>query len=196
MGSNPRAGPLDSVVFPTQSPSYQPNWLRYRYRPAKARQLLEQARCRPGPDGIYVCAGAKLSLRVVTTAGNERRQLTLELVQQQLRRIEVEAMLSYRRIPRFSSSSPRQASSTSISSAGHCRPAPQAGLFAIFSCGAPLNYTGYCSRLVTDDLNESSRILDPGRQVLLLNKVDRQLALAVPVIPLFQGHVPSSGVRA
>ncbi len=39
-----------------------------------ARRLLERAGCRRGADGIYVCAGQRLSLRFVTTAGSEPRK--------------------------------------------------------------------------------------------------------------------------
>ncbi len=77
--------PLDSVVFLANSRYHERNWSAYRYRPARARQLLERAGCRRGADGIYVCDGNRLSLRFVTTAGVPRRELTVRLAQAQLR---------------------------------------------------------------------------------------------------------------
>ena len=58
--------PFDSVVFPALSPYYRPNWKGYRYRPAQARRLLEQAGCRRGQDRIYSCDGERLELRFLS----------------------------------------------------------------------------------------------------------------------------------
>ena len=69
----------------------------YRYRPAHAGRLFEQAGCRKGADGIYSCAGERLSLRFVTRAGNPGRARILELVQAQLRRSGVEVVREIRR---------------------------------------------------------------------------------------------------
>ena len=56
----------------------------------------------------------------------------------------------------------------------------------IYGCGAGSNYTGYCQRLVTADLDQSDRILDDAQRARVLNRVDRQLAKDVPLIPLYQ----------
>lgn len=60
---------------------------------------------------------------------------------------------------------------------------------AIFGCGGEINYMGYCQRLVTEDLDQADRILDARQQARALNRVDRQLAKDVPVIPLYQPPV-------
>lgn len=56
----------------------------------------------------------------------------------------------------------------------------------VFGCQRPSNFTGYCSRLVTRDLDQATRILDDKRRVGLLNNIDARLAKAVPAIPLYQ----------
>ena len=84
--------PLDSVVSLANSPYHERNWSTYRHRPARARQLLQQAGCRRGADGIYVCDGNRLSLRFATTAGVERRELTVRLAQAQLREVGIEVV--------------------------------------------------------------------------------------------------------
>ncbi len=89
----PKMRPTDSAVYLPRSPYYRPNWSGYRYRPAEARRLLEQAGCRRGSDSIYVCAGERLSLRFSTGAGASRRRLALELAQRQLRQVGVEVNL-------------------------------------------------------------------------------------------------------
>ena len=70
----PGLRPLDSAVLLIQNRFYRANWSRYRFRPAQARRLLERAGCSRGSDGIYSCAGERLSLRFVTTAGSPMRE--------------------------------------------------------------------------------------------------------------------------
>ncbi len=53
-------------------------------------------------------------------------------------------------------------------------------------CGGSSNFTGYCQRLVTRDLDQADRILDTGDRGRVLNRADRQLAKDVPVIPLYE----------
>jgi peptide/nickel transport system substrate-binding protein len=89
---DPTLRPLHSAVLLSQSPYYEAAWSAYRYRPARARQLLEQAGCRSGDDGIYSCAGQRLSLRFVTNAGVPARARALPFIQEQLRRAGIEAV--------------------------------------------------------------------------------------------------------
>jgi peptide/nickel transport system substrate-binding protein len=181
----PRKKPLDSVVFPRQSRFYEPHWNVYRYRPAEARRLLEQAGCRRGPDRIYACGGRRLSLRFLTTGGFPPRELTLRLVQAQLRRAGVEV------VPEFA---PSQTLFLTLLQAGRFDvvlhawvPGADTDLSVdIFRCEGPSNHTGYCNRQVSRDLLRSRRILDAARRAALLNRVDAQLAGDVPVIPLYQ----------
>jgi peptide/nickel transport system substrate-binding protein len=194
----PRAAsrPLQSVVFLATSPYYKPNWEAYRYRPGVARRLLERAGCRLGTDGIYVCSGERLSLRFVTTAGVGRRELTVTLVQAQLRRIGVEVLPVF--IP----------SRVLLGCQTDCvllRGDFDVALFALVGSSQLLtaayslvcqfggNFSGYCDRLITRDLNQIWGTLDLTRRVQRLNGIDTRLARAVPWIPLFQ--VPSFVAR-
>ena len=60
------------------------------------------------------------------------------------------------------------------------------GLEDIFGCGAIQNFTGYCQRHVTRDLDQADRILDAEQRARALNRADRQMAKDVPMIPLYQ----------
>jgi len=176
---------LDNVVFFTNSVFYVPNWAGYRYRPTEARRLLELAGCQPEADGVYSCGGERLSLRFVTTAGNPVRQAVLDLAQTQLRRVGIEVRPSY---------APASVLFGQILPSGDFHVALVRSIFApdpggrvdIYGCGKGSNVTGYCSRLVTRDLDESTRIFDAKLRAALLNRVDRQLSRAVPVLPLYQ----------
>jgi len=182
--STPRLSPLESVVFLPLSRFYEPNWRQYRYRPREARRLLDRAGCRMGADGIRVCSGERLSLRVGTTAGAEWRRVTLELLQAQLRRQGIEVVLQY--LPGVGVVA-RALESGNL----------DLGLYAwvtdglpsdsaIFKCGGALNFTGHCSRLVTRELDNADRVLDEASQARAMNRADRLLARDVPVIPLYQ----------
>jgi peptide/nickel transport system substrate-binding protein len=177
--------PLHSTVFLANSPFYQPNWKGYRHRPALARRLLEQAGCRRGGDGIYSCAGERLSLRVATAAGVARRERTVELAQTQLRQVGVEVVPVYARPAVFETI--LLSGDFDLTLFAWIVGASTSGPFDVFGCQHPANFTGYCDRLVTRDLVQASRILDQKRRVDLLNRIDARLAKAVPAIPLFQG---------
>jgi peptide/nickel transport system substrate-binding protein len=151
----------------------------------QARRLLEQAGCRRGSDGIYLCAGERLSLRFVTTAGVPPRARVLSLAQAQLRQVGVEV------VPSFASPSalfdqiiPNGEFDAMLFS--WISTPDSSGVEDIFSCGGSLNFTGYCQRHVTRDLDQADRILDAEQRARALNRADRQMAKDVPMIPLYQ----------
>jgi peptide/nickel transport system substrate-binding protein len=180
----PKWRPSENAVFLDGSHGYKPNWSDYRYRPARARRLLEQAGCRRGADGIYVCAGERLSLRFETPAGGSRRRIALEAAQRQLRRVGVEVVPTYTVGTAFFDQ---------VVIPGHFDVAlfawfydPDIGAPSdIYRCGGAENFGGYCQRLVTRDLDNADRILDPAQRARVLNHADRQMAKDVPVIPLW-----------
>jgi peptide/nickel transport system substrate-binding protein len=175
----PRYPPLHSLVHLNTERGYAANWDGYVYRPRRAQGLLERAGCRRGSDGIYVCGRERLSLRLFTTAGTGQRQRTVELVQRQLRRVGVEVVISHAPLSYLDTRDFDAFQFAWIETTGF-------GHQHIFGCGGFENYSGHCQRIVTADLDQADRILDPARRAAVLNRVDRQLAKDVPVIPLYQ----------
>lgn len=178
----------DSAIYLVQSGHYRANWSGFRHRPAEARRLLEQAGCRRAADGVYACAGQRLSIRITSPSipGGVRPRI-IELLQTQLRQAGVEV------VPSFAPQAlifgpggilPRGEFDVALFAWTSLGPDPGRG--SILGCGREQNYTGYCQRLVTRDLDQADRILNAGRQARVLNRADRQLAKDVPVIPLFQ----------
>ena len=173
---------LDSLVYLKPSPHYRPNWRIYRFRPAEARRLLERAGCRTGADGIYVCSGERMSLRFVTSAGLGMERITL--AQAQLRQVGIEVR------PVFLSPA---AFTLQVLPSGDFDVAlfgwvidPTFGGGDVYHCKGGQNYTGYCQRLVTRDLDQAERILDERERARALNRADAQMAKDVPAIPLYQ----------
>ncbi len=176
--------PLDStVLLPTES-SYRPTWSDYRYDPARAQRLLRQAGCRLGADGIHICAGERLSLRFLTTAGVPVRERTLLLVHDQLRRVGVEV------VPNYAPPGPlfRQLLPSGDFDVALFAWANNGGgvLWPEARCGDVQNWAGYCSRLVMRDVQQTDLVVDPRQHARVLNDVDVKLARAVPVLPLVQ----------
>jgi peptide/nickel transport system substrate-binding protein len=164
--------------------SYRPNWNGYRYRPAESRLLLEQAGCRRGADGIYVCVGRRLRLRLLTFGNAPVRERTVQLVQTQLRQAGVEVELGFTTGPALFQI--LQSGDFDLASFTTFVSADASGQKDVYGCGGSGNFGDYCQRLVTKDLDQADRILDAGRRSVVLNRADRQLAKDVPVIPLYQ----------
>jgi peptide/nickel transport system substrate-binding protein len=174
----------ESAIFPSSSPYYRPGWSRYSHRPAEARRLLEQAGCGRGADDIYVCAGERLSLRIVTTGGRPDRRRTLELVQSQLRRVGVEVVPEYAsQQVLFGQIAPSgDFDLLEVAFVGRVEPADW---IIVYGCGRPFNYMGYCQRLVSADLEQANLTLDAVQQARVLNRADARIANDVPVLPLY-----------
>ncbi len=183
---DPKLRVLDNMLLSTQSSHYAPNWRRYRYRPALARGLLEQAGCRRDPGGLYECDGRPLSLRFVTSAGIPSRARALSLVQAQLGQVGVAVEQRFASRPTlFGQILPSGVFDVAFFSWIY---SPESsGVKDVFGCQAVQNFMGYCQRHVTRELDQATRILDPARRAAALNRADRLLAKDVPVIPLYHG---------
>ena len=180
-----RYPPSDSVVYLTKHRSYRPNWNGYRYRPPESRRLLEQAGCRRGNDGIYLCGGRRLELRLVTIAGSRLRERHVGLIQTQLRLVGVEVELSFA-APGALFEQILPSGDFDLASFTFFVNVQAAHWEGVVGCGGGQNFTGYCQRLLTKDLDQSDRILDADERGRVLNRADRQLAKDVPVLPLYE----------
>lgn len=184
--ADPDVRPSDSAVFFAQSRHYVPHWNAYRYRPGRARGLLDQAGCKVGADGVRVCEkGGRLTLRFVTTAGRPDRELVLRRAQAQLRALGVLVEPEY--VPSGALFGERLASGDfDVALFTWVRSPDSPGLVDVYGCRGPRNFTGYCQRLVTRDLDQAERILDAGERARVLNRADAQMARDAPVVPLYQ----------
>lgn len=65
----------------------------YLYDPEKAKKLLDDAGWKPGPDGIRVKEGLRLSLKYQTTSGNKLREESQVLILEDMKAIGVEFII-------------------------------------------------------------------------------------------------------
>ncbi len=179
-----RVRPLDSALLRSGSRGYKPNWSAYRYRPTETHRLLRQAGCRRGGDGIYSCAGERLTLRFVGRSAG--RLKTLELLRAQLLKVGIDVRPAA--ATQFAHDQILETGDFDATLFAWFAPAADeaGGPEGLYGCGGDQNYMGYCQRLVTADLDQADRILDADRRARVLNRADRQLALDVPTLPLYE----------
>jgi peptide/nickel transport system substrate-binding protein len=190
-GADPALRPLDSVVFLPQSPYYRPKSSEFRYSEQVARRLLDEAGCRPGGDGIRLCDGVRLRLRLAGRAGLPAPARVVALVQQQLREIGVEVVLDfYPPASLFDTVIP--SGNWDLVQYAWFWSGPTSDWHVSYGCGQPSNVGRYCQRLVTRDLDQATRILDADDQARALNRADAQIAKDVPVLPLYQIPFPAA----
>ena len=81
--------PIDTVVVPVFSYSNK-NVPKYPYDPAKARQLLDAAGYKPGPDGIRAKGGERLSFKVMAQAGRSTDEDAEQVIIAALKNVGIE----------------------------------------------------------------------------------------------------------
>ena len=147
--------------FSTQSPYYRPNWSSYRYRPrspaaARAGRLPPRRR-------RHLLLRRRAALASLRTAPASRAVGAD-------RRARAGAAPAGRRRGRAGLRPPPAVFEQILPGgdfdvalfAGFSSPPDPTGN-AVFGCGGSQNYTGYCQRLVTRDLDQADRILDAAR---------------------------------
>ena len=190
-----RNAATNSAVFATTSRHYRPNWSGLRYDPAESARLLRQAGCRRGADGIYVCAGERLSLRGLTIAGNPSFEGALRIISEQLRRAGIEVRPEFAALGTlFGPSGIVPSGAFDLLLFSWVRTSDEPSMNQILRCGGTQNFTGYCQRLVTRDLDEVGRVLDVDQRARVLNRIDARVALDVPLLPLY--HLPLIGAAS
>jgi ABC-type transport system substrate-binding protein len=86
---DPEAKPTQSLFFSPDSPYYQANFAGLDYDAAGAIALLEENGCIRGADSVFECDGVRLEFKYLSTSGNERRELTFEIIQAYLSEIGI-----------------------------------------------------------------------------------------------------------
>ena len=90
--ANDDASVLDNTMWMTNQKQYVANWSMYpKQGDVDARQeaMLDDAGWKPGSDGVRAKGGVKLAFTVGTTTGNQARELTEQIIQEQLKQIGV-----------------------------------------------------------------------------------------------------------
>ena len=198
---DPDAVVLDNPFWMANTEQYVPTYDQWSYDPDAAVELLEDNGCEPGDDGIYVCDDVRLSFRVGTTGGNERRELTQQLMQADLAEIGVEITIENQDGGAFFEllNTPENCDGVCdydialFAWVGQPNPATMAN---VYGCDGfdeedgptvrPQNWTVFCDEELTDIMDTANATVDPDENADLWNDAAQIMADNVPVIPLFQ----------
>jgi peptide/nickel transport system substrate-binding protein len=202
--ANDDAQVLDNVMWMKNQQYYAPDWNLYPHSGdvAAANKILDDAGWAKGSDGIRAKDGVKLSFRIGTTSGNQARELSQQMIQEQMKKIGIALkienspdildvnMSAYdfdtimfawvgspdpfaNNVVWLSDSIPEQCTKAAIKK-GHCD-------------SSGLNFTKVNDPQVDALLNATDHETDPVKRAALFNQADVQLATNdVTVIPLFQ----------
>jgi peptide/nickel transport system substrate-binding protein len=90
---NHDVGVLADEFLPSWSWAYTPDVPRYDYDPKQAAALLDEAGWKPGPDGIRMKDGKRLSLIMIGITGSDSTRRFNLLVQQDLKAVGIEGVI-------------------------------------------------------------------------------------------------------
>ncbi|HEX4746902.1 MAG TPA: ABC transporter substrate-binding protein [Gaiellaceae bacterium] len=184
---------LQSNIFKTFEDGYVKHYGTYRFNQAKVISILKGKGCTGGPDKpsagndkIFTCpAVGKLSFRFSTTAGNQLRALTFEVIQRQLKSVGIEL------VPRFQPAG--LLFGTTLPSSDWDiimftwveSPSSKITSKDKLACGGEINYGNYCNRKASALLEKTATTLDNATRTKLLNQAESMMVADVPSIPMF-----------
>ncbi len=190
--------PVSHSYLPPRHPGYTEDVQKYPYDPTRARALLREAGFAPGPDGIlHNAAEQRLSLELTTTAGNRSRELSEQIIQEQLRQVGIEiTILNYPPRVLFGEITQKRKFKALVLYNWVFAPIDDCNGYYT-SDGIPNegnnwtggNYPGYRNAEMDRVCKAISRELDEEKRNRLLNDSARLFARDLPALPLFTGRV-------
>jgi peptide/nickel transport system substrate-binding protein len=184
---NPELEPLNNLIFMTNAPEYEDHFGQYGGNPEEAVALLEDNGCtREGESRIFECNGEPLSFGFKSTAGNALRELTFEIVQEQLRKVGIEVTSEFGDAAVVFGNQGLAGGRYDLFMFGWIGNPDPSGSVEIHKCEGTQNFQNYCNEEVTDLLEESDVSIDPTERTAVLNRADELMAEDLPVLPLYQ----------
>jgi peptide/nickel transport system substrate-binding protein len=181
-----KAQPLGNRIWLPGQQHYQDHFGQYgKGDVAAATRLLEEAGYTRGADGVYAKDGAKLSLRISTTAGNQLRETQEQLVQAQLREIGVEIKIANADSTKFFGEWLPDGNFDIANFGWVGNPFAISSNQDIYRTGGGSNYGAYASKRVDQLFAQAVREVDEAKAAELGNQIDQQLTADMATIPLY-----------
>lgn len=186
--------PVANGILSDQNAYYNPDIQIYGYDPAKAKELLAEAGWKPGPGGICVNdKGERLSLELVSTAGNQTREQIAQVLQSQMKEVCVEIRNNFVPLQEFNGEMARKRKFTalimsSIDFSPSVSPRIALGSNAIptpQNNGVGNNFSGYANPAMDTAISELETALDPDTAKAKWAEVQRIFAEDLPMLPLY-----------
>jgi peptide/nickel transport system substrate-binding protein len=184
---NPDAEPLNSIVYVNNQDEYEDHYGDIvSFDPEGAITLLEENGCTRGEGDIFECEGERLEFDFTTVAGNERRELTFEIVQAQFGDIGVQLNSALGEAAVVFADDVLAAGNYDMFEFAWVGSPDPASNVELFKCEGDQNYTGHCSEEASELLEETNRATDPDERTRLMNEAGQLLANDVVILPLYQ----------
>jgi peptide/nickel transport system substrate-binding protein len=178
--------PLDWVHAPDLKP--------YPYDPKKAAELLDAAGWKPGPGGIRQnAAGERLSLELMTTAGNRIRETVQQVLQAQWKQAGVEIRLKNEPPRVFFGDTVTKRQFSGMAMFAWVSAPESVPRSTLHSNEIPRpennysgqNYTGYASKAMDELIDKIEVELDREKRKALWRKLQELYLADLPVLPLY-----------
>jgi len=176
----------DTPLNPT-SPYHDPTVRASSYDPERAREALDAAGWRPGPDGIRVKDGRRFSFGMLNRAGSTDRIQVAQVIQAQLREVGVEVTFETLESAAWTQAW-RNGEWEAVVSAWFLPADPS--ITGLYACGGPNNMTGFCEPALDEVMEASDRELEHDARVALLHRAQAALADDARMLPLYYNVIP------
>jgi len=186
--------PVANTWVSPLSPNYDPTIVGVGYDTAGARALLADAGWRPGADGI--CRdkdNKKLSLVIVTTAGNRLREMQEQVLQSQWKAACIEVAVKNEPARTLFGDTLKHRTYTGMAMYAWTYPVAGAPRLTLGSDQIPsaannwggANYAAFSDPRMDADIAAAEAELDPAKQKALWAQMQRIYADQLPALPLF-----------
>ncbi|HUG65244.1 MAG TPA: ABC transporter substrate-binding protein [Gaiellaceae bacterium] len=185
---------LNSLIFKTFEKGYTAHYKKYPFNQARVIAILKGKGCTGGPDrpsagnnDIFTCPGGagKLSFRFSTTAGNQLRALTFEIIQRQLKSVGIELVPRFQPAGLLFGTTLPSSDWDIIMFTWVQSPSSKITTKDLYACGGELNYGNYCNRKATRIMEQVAVNLDDAQRTKLLNQAESIMSRDIPSIPMF-----------
>ncbi|MFB9990860.1 peptide ABC transporter substrate-binding protein [Deinococcus oregonensis] len=178
LGGFPKA--IDTVVVPVFSASNR-NVTKYPYNPAKAKALLDAAGYKPGPDGIRVKNGQRMSYKILVQAGRANDEIAQQVIISSLKAVGIELQPDNKTGVAFREA--RYKGGYDVFYSGWITSAdPVYSVF--FKTGGVNNGQGFSNPRIDSLLDRAENTLDPTVQRSALMDFQAELMKVLPTIPI------------
>jgi peptide/nickel transport system substrate-binding protein len=178
LGSFPK--PIDTVVVPVFSASNR-NVVKYPYNPTKAKALLDAAGYKPGPDGIRVKNGQRMSYKILVQAGRANDEIAQQVIISSLKAVGIELQPDNKTGVAFREA--RYKGGYDVFYSGWITSAdPVYSVF--FKTGGVNNGQGFSNPKIDAFLDRAENTLDPAVQKSALMDFQAELMKVLPTIPI------------
>jgi peptide/nickel transport system substrate-binding protein len=173
---------LNNTLYLNNQRGYEAHWAKWSYNPKRAAQILSAHGCKKGGDGIYSCSGTRPTFQFESTRGNQLRELAFTIIQEQLRKNDIEVTNNFKPSSIAFGQDLVQGNYDLFMFAWLGSPDP-AGSTPIWSCPSAdgtQNYMSYYNKKVTKLLKQADATPKPAARAKLVNQADAPEAAELP----------------